>query len=81
MNYKRVQLWSKYFFRFEDGDNNYNEEITKVVNNLNNVIKKDKEMINDLVNFINKKCSGVDISSLKEECQTLIKKKQKIFKK
>ena len=81
MNYKRVQLWSKYFFRFEDGDNNYNEEITKVVNDLNNVIKKDKEMINDFVNFINKKCSGVDISSLKEECQTLIKKKQKLFKK
>ena len=23
MNYKRVQLWNKYFFRFEDGDNNY----------------------------------------------------------
>ena len=38
-------------------------------------------MINDLINFINKRCSGVDISSLKEECQNLIKKKQKLFKK
>ena len=32
MNYKRIQLWSKYFFRFEEGDNCYDEKINKVVN-------------------------------------------------
>ena len=80
MNYKRINLWSKYFLRFEDGDNCYDEKINKVVNDLNNTIKKDKEIINDLINFINKKCSGVDISSLSENCQNLIKKKLRIKK-
>ena len=80
MNYKRIQLWSKYFFRFEDGDICYNEKITKVIKDLNNTIKKDKDMINDLIYFINKKCPGVDISSLNAECQNLIKKQSKIIK-
>ena len=35
LNYKRIQLWSKYFFRFEEGDNCYDEKINKVVNDLN----------------------------------------------
>ena len=81
MNYKRVQLWSKYFFRFEDGDNCYDEKITKVINDLNKTIKKDKEMINDLINFINRKCPGVDTSSLSADCQNLIKRKSKLIKK
>ena len=81
MNYKRVQLWSKYFFRFEDGDNCYDEKITKVINDLNKTIKKDREMINDLINFINRKCPGVDTSSLSVDCQNLIKRKSKHIKK
>ena len=81
MNYKRVQLWSKYFFRFEDGDNCYDEKITRVVNDLNKTIKKDREMINDLINFINRKCPGVDTSSLSIDCQNLIKRKSKHIKK
>jgi len=80
INYKRIKLWSKYFFRFEDGDDCYNEKITKIVNELNNNNRKSKEMVNELVNFINKKCPGVDISSLSEECQNLIKKKAKLKK-
>ena len=55
MNYKRVQLWTKYFFRFEEGDNCYDEKIAKVVNDLNNNLKKSKDITNELVNFINKK--------------------------
>ena len=81
MNYKRVQLWNKYFFRFEDGDNCYDEKITKVVKDLKSIISKDKIIINDLVNFINKKCPEADITSLTEECQDLIRKKSKIMKK
>ena len=80
MNYKRVQLWNKYFFRFEDGDNCYEEQINKVVNNLNDTIKKDNEMINELVNFINKQCYGADLSDLSAECQKLIIKKSRSFK-
>ena len=79
MNYKRIHLWTKYFFRFEEGDENYEENVTKVFHDLNNTIKKDKEVINNLINFINKKCSGVDLSSLSEDCQTLIKKRSKII--
>ena len=74
MNYKRIQLWNKYFFRFEDGENCFEETIIKAYNNLNNSAKKDKEIINELVNFINKKCSGKDINSLSEDCKNLIKK-------
>ena len=81
MNYKRVQLWNKYFFRFEEGDNCYDEKITKVLKDLNNSVKKSKEMTNELVNFINKKCPGIDTSCLSEEVQNLIKKKAKIMKK
>ena len=81
MNYKRVQLWSKYFFRFEEGDNCYDEKITKIIKDMNNNLKKDKDIINDFVNFIIKKCPGVDISSLNEESQNLIKKKSKLLKK
>ena len=81
MNYKRVQLWTKYFFRFEEGDNCYDEKIAKVVKDLNNNLKKSKDITNELVNFINKKCPGVDISGLSEETQNLIKKKAKIMKK
>ena len=80
MNYKRIQLWSKYFFRFEEGDNCYDEKINKVVNDLNNNIKKDKEMINEFVNFISKNCPNADISNLSEDCQNLIKKKLKLKK-
>ena len=76
MNYKRIQLWNKYFFRFEDGENCFDEKITKAYNNLNIASKKDKEIINDLVNFIIKKCPGKDINSLSEDCQNLIKKKK-----
>ena len=77
MNYKRIQLWNKYFFRFEDGDNCFDEKITKAYNSLNKTAKRDKEIINELVNFINKKCPGIDIKSLSEDCQNLIKKKNK----
>ena len=80
MNYKRIHLWSRYFYRFEEGEDNYDEKITKVTNDLKNTIKKDKEVINDLINFINKKCSKIDISSLSEECQNLIKKAKTIKK-
>ena len=80
MNYKRIQLWGKYFFRFEDGDNCFNEKITKIVNDLNKTIKKDEDIINDLVNFINKKLPGVDVSSLNPDTQNLFKKKSKVKK-
>ena len=79
MNYKRIQLWNKYFFRFEEGDNCYEENMTKAFNNLNNTVKKDKEIINNLIDFINTKCPNVDISCLNEECQKLIKKNSKIM--
>ena len=80
MNYKRIQLWGKYFFRFEDGDNCFDEKITKIVNDLNKTIKKDEDIINDLVNFINKKLPGVDVSSLNPDTQNLFKKKSKVKK-
>jgi hypothetical protein len=55
MNYKRIQLWSRYFFRFEEGEDDYDEKVTKLANNLKKTIDKDKQMINELINFINKK--------------------------
>ena len=80
MNYKRVQLWNKYFFRFEDGDNCYDEKITKVVNDLNITIKKDKEIINELIDLIYKKFPEVDTSSLSQDFQNIIKRKSKLIK-
>lgn len=77
MNYKRIQLWNKYFFRFENGDNNYDEKITKVFKELNNKIEKDKNIIDDLVKFINKNCSKADLNSLNEETKNLLKGKLK----
>ena len=81
MNYKRVQLWNKYFFRFEEGDNCYDEKISKVFQDIKNTVSKDKKIINDLVSFINKKCPDADISGLTEECQNLIRRKSKVIKK
>ncbi len=81
MNYKRVQLWNKYFFRFEEGDNCYDEKISKVFQDIKNTVSKDKKIINDLVSFINKKCQDADISGLTEECQNLIRRKSKVIKK
>ena len=81
MNYKRIQLWNRYFFRFEEGEDNYDEKVTKLANDLKNTIDKDKQMINELINFINKKCPKADISSLTSECQELIKKYSTSIKK
>ena len=72
MNYKRIQLWTKYFYRFEEGDNCYNEIITKVVKDLNNKNNKNIKMIDELINFIKKECPKADISSLSKDCQKLI---------
>ena len=72
MNYKRIQLWSKYFFRFEDGDDYYNEKISKVINDLNNKNINNTKIINELITFIKKECPSADISSLSKECQKLI---------
>ena len=77
MNYKRIQLWNKYFFRFESGDNIYDEKITKVFKELNNKIEKDKIIIEDLINFINKNCPRADLNSLREDSKNLIKGKMK----
>ena len=81
MNYKRIQLWNRYFFRFEEGEDDYDEKVTKLANDLKKTIDKDKQMINELINFINKKCPKVDISSLTSECQELIKKNATSIKK
>ena len=77
MNYKRIQLWNKYFFRFENGDNNYDEKITKVFKDLNNKIEKDKIIIDDLIKFINKNCPKADLSSLNDETKNSLKGKLK----
>ena len=77
INYKRIQLWNKFFFRFENGDNNYDEKITKVFKDLGDKMEKDKNIIDDLVNFINKNCPKADLNDLSEDTKNLIKGKLK----
>ena len=77
INYKRIHMWNKYFFRFEDGDNLYNEKINKVFKDLNNKIDTKDKIIDELINFINKNCKEDTIDSLSQETKNLIKEKMK----
>ena len=70
-------MWNKYFFRFEDGDNLYNEKINKVFKDLNNKIDTKDKIIDELINFINKNCKEDTIDSLSQETKNLIKEKMK----
>ena len=78
MNYKLIQLWNKYFFRFEEGSTNYDDKFNKAFREMNNKINKDKKIIDELVKFINEKCSGVDINSLNDDCKNLLQEKSNL---
>jgi ribosomal protein L33 len=65
INYKRVKLWSDYFYRFEKGGNGYLKEFERKN-------KKDKMIIEKFCQFIASKCKKEDINKIDYDCKTLI---------
>ena len=65
INYKRVKLWSDYFYRFEKGGNGYLKEFERKN-------KKDKMIIEQFCQFIASKCKKEDINKIDYDCKTLI---------
>jgi len=65
INYKRVKLWSDYFYRFEKGGNGYLKEFERKN-------KKDKMIIEEFCKFITSKCKKEDIDKIDYDCKTLI---------
>ena len=75
MNYKNVTLWKEYFYRFEKGNNEYYlEDYDKKIKTYEDNIKKDKDIIEKLSNFIANKCTNEDIEGLDKDCKALIEK-------
>jgi protein tyrosine/serine phosphatase len=65
INYKRVKLWSDYFYRFEKGGNGYLKEFERKN-------KKDKMIFEKFCQFITSKCKKEDINKIDYDCKTLI---------
>ena len=67
INYKKIKLWSEYFYRFEKGGNGYLEEYE-------DKSKRDKRIIEDFAKFIANNCSKQDINKIDYNCKVLIQK-------
>ena len=69
INYKKIKLWTEYFYRFEKGESkkNYIRQFTLKMYNYEKKINKTENIIKDLTKFIMDK--SLDISSLSEECR------------
>ena len=80
INYKRINLWNKYFYRFEEGDNNFNEIVGKKNKVISENMEKDKRIISDLVKVIVKNCKEVDLSGLCSDTKSLLLKYDKKIK-
>ena len=80
INYKRINLWTKYFYRFEEGDNNYIEIVGKKNKVISENIEKNKRIISDLIKVITKNCKEVDLSGLCSDTKNLLLKYDKKIK-
>ena len=75
INFKKVKLWREYFYRFEKGSNeSLIEEYDKKIKRCEDNINRDKNIIEQLSNFIANKCQIEDLKELNKDCQKLIEK-------
>ena len=76
INYKKIKLWTDYFYRFEKWYKEYQyfNVFDKKLNNLQSEIDKDKNIIEKLSKFIKNHCNIEDINQLDEESKKIISK-------
>ena len=79
INYKKIKLWTDYFYRFEKGykEDQYFNVFDKKLNNLQSEIDKDKNIIEKLSKFIKNHYNIEDINKLDEESKKIISKLNK----
>ena len=76
INYKKIKLWTEYFYRFEKGDNekNYIKQLNSKINSYENNIKKKEKIIEELSKFIVNNQSKLDLDFLSEDCRNEMEK-------
>ena len=74
INYKKIKLWSEYFYRFEKGDNEYNylKKLNSKINSYEKNIKKKDQIIEELSKFIMN--NKLDLAPLSEDCRNEMSK-------
>ena len=76
INYKKIKLWTEYFYRFEKGDNekNYLKQLNSKINSYEKNIKKKEKIIEELSKFIVNNQSKLDLDFLSEDCRNEMEK-------
>ena len=74
INYKKIKLWTDYFYRFEKGENtkHYLKQLNIKVNSFENELKKKQEIIEEITKFLINQ--NIDLNSLSQNCKEEIEK-------
>ena len=74
INYKKIKLWTDYFYRFEKGENtkHYLKQLNIKVNSFENELKKKQEIIEEITKILINQ--NIDLNSLSQDCKEEIEK-------
>ena len=74
INYKKIKLWTEYFYRFEKGENekNYLNRINMIINNYEKQLDKKQRIIEEMAKFILNR--PLEIDSLSQDCREEMEK-------
>ena len=71
INYKKIKLWTEYFYRFEKGENEkiYLKQLNSKINSYQKEIQKKDKIIEELSKFIMDNKSKLELEYLSQDCR------------